>query len=923
MMVLKAWICIAAAIAIFLAPNALAAQRKANMETISTNGRSLWRLASAQLESDAVERNIIGGSYDGRICALSSEGQLLWEATSGGFVFELACGDLDGDGLDEIAAACADGFVRIFDAQGHLLWKHDLGGPVYQVAIARLDGRTPVVLAGGVSQRLCAFSASGELLREIALPGSVRKLDAGDFDGDGRDEVAAFVCEFSLPWRAGKIHVFDGPEMKPRWTAENAPELATQGHAFDCAVADVNGDRKSEYITCKGVFSLADCPVQLDPLSPADFPRVSFDFNYRSPLLAAGTFVPDAGWGIMSVNGPDFTLWDCGGRVLGMARAQQGFTDVIAFERNGRPGVLLGASPNGDDNIYWLELGPGWEREVAELKSSGRIAEVSQSIQQISERTTEWKGQPLHRPQVKYPITTRECFLDAPDVLSKVDLLISQTRQAEALFPYDNLLFGAVLWISEDQNLMRPDGKPWPRERRLRYQLSREQIVGIARQMEAAQAHFWVQVGHACAPYLAPETAEAILKAAPTMCLGFVSAEDELNQENATYYLEHFIQPILDICLRNGSPDFPDGRLFILREKNIWWATAPALPETRANLFNGKYASVIVPCVEDSNSRTPDMNLAGRVGMWMDGQVDRWAFRICSDYFSFSRLWEWETQMVGHPHLRVLTTQASLGASIFMFNTGLFSQDGTLTRVGAEGAAPFFHMLGKGIIAPPSRQQMRSISPVALVIDHPTERYRTSGANGHRYTNFEPVNGHWNAFDRMESFWGMFPTPENDLGAVLWGRQRQFANFIPQTPHGFVPLVPGFGPDGPSDFWTKLWQSDGDSLRRLGGEKLDPSNALAALKDDIQQAAEALPVRVEGEVFQQLVEETPGRYLLYLVDVGYLDPTDRPVRIAATKPGNWTVRDRLTGKDFGTLVNPSSLTVPAGAMLVLELENQN
>ena len=79
----------------------------------------------------------------------------------------------------------------------------------------------------------------------------------------------------------------------------------------------------------------------------------------------------------------------------------------------------------------------------------------------------------------------------------------------------------------------------------------------------------------------------------------------------------------------------------------------------RQLIFDGRYRSVILPGVEDSNSRTTDAQLAARVGLWLDGQVDDWCCRVSADWFCASRSWEWEYGMTGHPHLRYLTSQAA------------------------------------------------------------------------------------------------------------------------------------------------------------------------------------------------------------------------------------------------------------------------
>jgi outer membrane protein assembly factor BamB len=153
----------------------------AGVETIPTNGRNVYRLAVAHVGG---ELQAIGSTYDNRVCAFSVEGKHLWDAPVGGFVFDLTVADLDGDGRDEIVAACADGFVRVLDAVGKVRWEHDLLAPVLQVCIARLDGKSPMVLAGGAARQVVMFSPAGQLLQTVNLDqgvanAAVRMLRAG------------------------------------------------------------------------------------------------------------------------------------------------------------------------------------------------------------------------------------------------------------------------------------------------------------------------------------------------------------------------------------------------------------------------------------------------------------------------------------------------------------------------------------------------------------------------------------------------------------------------------------------------------------------------------------------------------------------------------------------------------------------------
>jgi len=495
----------------------------------------------------------------------------------------------------------------------------------------------------------------------------------------------------------------------------------------------------------------------------------------------------------------------------------------------------------------------------------------------------------------------------SPD-LKVVDGWIKEVRFYEKAFPYSRLRFSTSFWPGEKQPLLRPDGKAWAQDVRLSHSLIREQIVAGARKLEEACCHFWVQVGHGCAPHCSVETAAAILDAAPTTCLGFVSAEDE-HPDRISYYYEHHIQPILELCLKHGKH-------FIPRNNSLWWAYWPAQPDLRRTIFNGKYRSVLLPCGNDTGSRVADVQLAARIGLWLDGQADNWATRLSKYMFGGN-------VTTGHPHLRYYVSQAMLGARVFTFYSDERERKrDDWTRVGLEGAVPFLHLLGRGAITPPRREQLRAISPVVLHAPQPTRRLVEHGSNGHAdhgWNNDGTDVRPW-AFDRLDCYWDMAPLPPTDVATYLWGRRRRDHSHIPVTaPQGLVCMVPGptLRSGGP---WTSIWTTDGDKLS-YKGKDFTLAQARAAITAELAEATKKFPFAVKGRVFHQIIEQSRHHYVIALVDPGWLDPADRDVTLAAQVPGHWRVADRLTGKDIGLIGSGLSITVPAGMLRLLELRD--
>jgi hypothetical protein len=313
---------------VFASLTALATAAVPTVQVLTTGGRQIYRLAVARTGDT---RLLVGTTWDNRLSVFTTSGEHRWDAPLGGFGFDICCADLDGDGSDEILTAGADGVVACFSADGRARWKFTFPAPAQQVTVARLDGKSPVVLAGGMSREIVVLSSTGQLLRTIPTAGAlggtaVRMMRAGDFDGDGRDEVA-FV---GLRGRALDLQFLRGPDLKPDPLTHSLNALKTANGT----VADVTGDAAAELLVGRSVLSLqraanasAARPVQLP-----DEPRTSSyaDF-YRMRSLAAGDFTERPGREIAILDGPDLQLCAPDGTMIASAQAPLAFTDIVCL----------------------------------------------------------------------------------------------------------------------------------------------------------------------------------------------------------------------------------------------------------------------------------------------------------------------------------------------------------------------------------------------------------------------------------------------------------------------------------------------------------------------------------------------------------------------------------------------------------------
>ena len=146
---------------------------------------------------------------------------------------------------------------------------------------------------------------------------------------------------------------------------------------------------------------------------------------------------------------------------------------------------------------------------------------------------------------------------------------------------------------------------------------------------------------------------------------------------------------------------------------------------------------------------------------------------------------------------------------------------------------------------------MKSLSPVLVNVINPTERFLSTVANGHALQRFAPADLAPAPFSRLDGYWGMAPTPADDVGAFVYNRTRQFDNTIPRTPSGFAALLAGSTPSGSGAPWTATWTTDGDNLNKAG-RPFTLEAARDAMQADLQAGAQKLPFASKGRLFGKL-----------------------------------------------------------------------
>ena len=919
---------------------------------ISRNARHI-----RQVEKGRPDLHFACACTDGTVLVAKADGTTLWEASFGCFPWDLWVGDINGDQQDEVLVAGSDGVLYAYSSEGKALWSYRTAGPLFQVCVAAMGkSKTVRVFAGGADHFLHVLDAQGAPVKIIELPvsevpgpphdpgtlrtgrGAVKFIRAGDIDGSGETTVVVWhgirVMHNDLLFiKGGDLEVVD--EIS-RFEREIGVIRGNDLWKFD--IFDADGDGIDEMVIGQGswkasglwVYRKSEKAIRWKSLHEANaMHRV--DTVYRDTHAVPVDI--DGKRRLAAVCGQQVCVLDPDLEILRQAFAQCAFMGIAAFTHGGESGVLLASGFGGDQNVYRLQFGANWVNELEGYARSGSAAEVSRQIDALFGQVLAAPTPvPPPNPAEPYLITVGACFIYR-HTLGEVEHYLAHNQWVRKQFPYPNLKLATLVAISEKQ-----DG--WlGHASLLGSRFEAEDVIQILQKFEEQDVPFLLVYSQGFAVSLTTKTIERVIAACPNTFQGFLAGELGLNETAAPgrpNFLEEFLDasmlPMLELMLAHGKK-------CLINEKNCSWISGALNKGVFSRLFSGKYRDVIIPSVEDSSTCSPELNLAGRIGLWLAGSVNRWGTRTTNDDYGNS----WckhggNPVMSGHQSLRKMVSQAALGATSFQFNCGQDNGSGEpcysptqgnmflWTRVGRESMVPFLHMLGKGLLRPPARGEMSGISRVALSIE-PCASFIESANNSAHFEDF-PGDLHEGefVFSRLSGQWNMAPAHPNHFPALAFNQKQQGTNFVPETPYGFVAILPAVAAHGselqvpaspgsvPLAFDLRFG-SDGEA-GFLDGKIIPPAEwrekFLAALRD----ARDLLPFCAEGHVFMNAIPEASG-FTICLADADCVQHHDKKVALHVQDKNITRVTDKLTGETLPMENRTVHLTIPAGTLLLL------
>jgi lambda-carrageenase len=853
-----------------------------------TGGHAVYHLRPATV-AKRDGRAIVSASFDGSVQSHTPQGRWLWTAQTGGNMpFDLATADIDGDGLDEALVASADGALYAIDHDGKPLWTFRRTAPLYQVAAARLGDGSVVILTGGVEQVLYEISAKGQVLGTLKTEHCIRHIRAGDISGTGRDYAAVATASTGLTGILSLMTV-DPEGLKPVWSKRNLGSFAfnTGRRFFSMELLDLNKDGRQDILLSNGwgengkIYAFDHTGKQLFAASDKRIPNASYRMNLLQHVKLPGDEY------VLGLFANMLIVYNLDGTCRQVLTAHYDFANG-AFDRETRT-YYLGSSPSGGDGIYALHLDrPGWQAAFESVRPVGTLAQLERNVKELERQVAGFQAPP---------------YQPAPRTVTA----IARNPSGRS---YSKVRFVDQLTLSQ-----RSDGcaEVWCRDKdgRQSYSLTADDIVARARDKETAGQDFLIWAGHGRAAFMPLSTMERILQAAPRHFYGFEFAEMEGVDDGMREVVEKIIFPLAELCRKHG------GRKIVFRNKNIFYTGALYVPFWRKVLTDPGLRDVFVPALEETNSRTPELSLAGRIGLWLTGNFNRWASRVVTDDACFDRMWEWSSQQVMSLHVRHSIANAAAGAEVF-FNS---VHQGPFSRELERQFTPFYDMLEKGIIHVPLREDLLSVSGVALGMKTPpSELYLKHGINGHRYTF--PQDDHSPlVFDRLDAYWGAAPLLPHDFSYYAMNVRRRTPNFLPETPYGLVAIIPDDTALAGSRF-DRTISTDGQHFYDSSAGRHGPAEYKSVVVNALREHAARLPVLVRGSVQWSAVRIDSTHIRVTLVDPGYLDPADREANVIFQGVDATACTDILRREALPIADRTVHVRVPMGTLRILDIAHR-
>ena len=862
----------------------------AKAQNFTTEGNGIRNAIVANINKDQI---LYVSELDGAVAAYTLSGEKIWSqpSTNPALLFNIAAADITNNGKDELIAASANGSVYCYNHKGEILWTFTPKDKVRFSEVAVINNGKPQIFAGGNNYKLYELDAKGNLVSTTKIDGVVRKLMPGNFIE--KDKQSLFVMTYVHDKFRWEFLGFLDPDTKEALKSldfkDNTLKELGKAMITDFAVADINNNALDD-ILIFGDTSFKPFFTAID----ANFKELASYSGGRKETQryahSKGAYLPKSKE-IMFQHGSVIYILDTKGNLVlkaGKNYKNKVYSDITYVPS--KNSLFAAGEVDGGNAVYVYNLdAKNWWNTTQEKQ--GRMLEVQENLAKLYQQTLDFK-------------------LPAYQKKSEKDWVMITSKKVDAAV--NNLNGNNVKFViqkspkeSTDRSaLVKIIGKDaLKKDKRGKYQDSREDIVQMAIKYEAEGQPFTFWAGHGNDPfYIQIETLEKILEVAPNTCYGFVYAEmANVDDPRVQHFVREYMPRLAKAIRKNNR-----AKLYF-RYKNMFWAATAHLPLWKEMFFSNTYTDILVPASEDTSNRIQELNLAGRIGMQSSGYVNDFAMRLIDDNPTSWRPLSPGGQTSISPYLRQGTLMAAYGARYGVVANNPFTEE--------PGLNVLFALMKSGVLPLVEPKDIMSISSWHLIQDVDEKLIHTVD-NHHNLKQYSKADADA-VFSLGQMHWAGTNIPEYDFSSAALGVKYRWLNYMPVLPNGMVAVAPIEA----KSFVEKQGKPYFVSTAKVGiknGVKVPAKEFGAVIKATVAEGAKQLPIVVSGASWSAIrLDDTHTR--LILIDPGYINPQDTKVMVTFAHKTPKQIVDILSKEVFTATNNKIEVTVPAGSMRFIDV----
>ncbi|BAX81105.1 PQQ-binding-like beta-propeller repeat protein [Labilibaculum antarcticum] len=860
-------------------------------ENFTIEGNSIQNIVNAKVKGENV---YYISELDGSVSCYDTSGEKIWRnpTQSPAVLFEIEAADINNDGNDDLLVASGDGHIYCWGSNGKLLWKFK---PEHRVRFSEIavlkDSNKPRIYAGGNDYQLYELSAKGKLLSKTKIEGVVRKIEIGDFLEEDRNTI--FVMTYAHDKYRWDFMGFIDPDSKQVLSSldykKNKVKIWSKFMVNDLSVADIDGDNRDDLLFFGHANSAVFKAWNGEFKEIVSFVGKAKD-KQRYAHAIGTSLLPNKNQIVMQYGGISYLLNSKGEMLQTWGERHVGiiFNDLLYQADTDE--LICAGQVGGGNGIYTYSLQKkNWWKSKQQLQ--GRMTEVNGNLNKLYQQTLNFTPPVYQKPS------------------SKEWLMITRAQMNAEVENLNGAEIKIIEQYSWKENTDRSDlvakiGKDAiKKDRRGKYNLTREEIVNMAKEKEANNIPFAVWAGHGNDPfYLRIETLEAILEVAPNTCYGFVYAEmDNTKDPRVHHFINEYVPRLAKACRKNGK-----AKLYF-RYKNMFWAASSHQEPWKGLFFSGKYNDILVPASEDTSSRTQDINFVGRVGMFAGNYVDDFCMRLVDDNPTSWRPLTPGGQRSVSPYLRTGVMLAAYGA-----RTGLLFNNQYLEKPGLN---ILYALMKSGALPIVEREDILSIGSWHLIKDV-DEKLVHSVDDHHNLLQYSEEDE--NAVVSLaQMHWAGTSLPDHDFSKLALGVEYRWMNYMPKMPHGMVPMAPIEMQAKFKKEKIPYFVSD-CKVGYDGSTKIEAKQFGPVIKEVVEVGEEKMLIAVKGASWS-VVRLDKNHVRVILVDPGYIDPQDREVEINFQHRKPVKVNDILSKEDLEVKNEKCKVIVPAGSIRLIDV----